>query len=117
MTDQEIRVKIATFVGWTRIQMGCRVASGKQLLGAISNLMGTPPCDKDKPEDDQGWEIVPDYCNDLNAIHEAERFLGHALGFKYREALCIGTMNAGGPIHATAKQRSDAFVLAIGGGE
>jgi hypothetical protein len=64
---------------------------------------------------------VPDYCNDLNDMHEAEMSLKDtppAPGEKsdrarYREILCIVALMAGGPIHSTASQRAEAFLKTI----
>lgn len=117
MTDQEINVAIALIRGWKR------------------------PDDPDVMKFKQGWLMpekwwmdplgvlkfkhdIPDYCNDLNAMHSAEstivdwrrysdvlmqviedsspelavRFLGDRVGLRYYST------------HATARQRAEAFL-------
>lgn len=61
----------------------------------------------------------PDYCADLNAMHEAEKILGHKL-VKYGNALCNMTLANEGDKpecyiwHATARQRAEAFLRTLG---
>jgi hypothetical protein len=62
--------------------------------------------------------FIPDYLNDLNAIHEAEtceaiQRVGYA---KYIECLAIacGTERLGALVFATASQRAEAFLRTIG---
>jgi hypothetical protein len=53
----------------------------------------------------------PDYCNDLNAMHEAEK----VLTFKDWEFYCDelgGSFQ--GCAHATARQRAEAFLRTLG---
>lgn len=54
------------------------------------------------------WDI-PDYCNDLNAMHEAEKMLKekqtHAYACELNEKVWYW-----GLIHATARQRAEAFL-------
>ena len=71
---------------------------------------------------DDGW--VPQYLNDLNAMHEAEKVLfpvevddlyGSDLVKEYGDILqhlCCG--NPGGIMRATASQRAEAFLRTIG---
>lgn len=57
---------------------------------------------------------VPRYLTDLNAMHEAEKVLDQRQGRDYRGILldvCEGIPNA---LHATAAQRAEAFLRAIG---
>ena len=71
--------------------------------------------------------LVPNYLNDLNAMHEAEKTLSDVSPGKdkngdnipsdiarYRLNLCIVCMSNGGPITATAAQRAEAFLKTIG---
>lgn len=64
---------------------------------------------------------TPDYLNDLNAMHEAEktlapikirRYVGE-LWFTMCEDNVAGQMEIG-TIHATARQRAEAFLRTIG---
>lgn len=72
-----------------------------------------------------GTQAIPDYCNDLNAMHEAEK----ALTIQQKEneypdnltqvviylkrGLTIGLVEYLG-IHATARQRAEAFLRTFG---
>jgi len=60
---------------------------------------------------------TPDYTNDLNAMHEAEKMLkGNTQWYKYEETLeaIVRAETAHWPIHATAAQRAEAFLRTIG---
>ena len=55
--------------------------------------------------------LPPDYCNDLNAMNEAENGLGATQMRHYGQWL----QNIYGPIYrATARQRAEAFLKTIG---
>jgi hypothetical protein len=65
---------------------------------------------------------LPDYCNDLNAMHEAEKKLCSTECAKYRDTLCsnpavfddsIGACIDWQIVHATARQRAEAFLRTI----
>jgi hypothetical protein len=57
---------------------------------------------------------VPDYCNDLNAMHEAEQIFDHALYCRYINELCDITIKGNNSIYmATARQRAEAFLKTI----
>ncbi len=55
---------------------------------------------------------IPDYLNDLNAIHEAEKVLNNVQRERYRTELVY--MHAGRDVFATAAQRAEAFLRTIG---
>ena len=59
---------------------------------------------------------LPDYLNDLNAMHEAERKLSAAFWDRYAQWLReLTSSNRRFLIaHATAAQRAEAFLRAIG---
>ena len=60
-------------------------------------------------------ENLPDYLNDLNAMHEAEKTLTYAQGG--RMTVCIERMNCAGygpQLFATAPQRAEAFLRTLG---
>ena len=81
----------ARFTGYSR--RGCK----PQLLECIHNL--------------------PDYLNDLNAMHEAEKVLDDM--WLYRNFLYLVTLNdpknkANEPAWATAAQRAEAFLRTVG---
>lgn len=56
---------------------------------------------------------LPDYLNDLNACREMVSVLTTEQKTKYRETLCVLTLGEGGPIDATADQRTEAFLRTI----
>ncbi len=110
MTDMELRIKVAELVGLTDIQTGMY-----EECEYCSPLQETLIC-----TDRVGYRIpVPDYPNDLNAMHEVEMY--HIVGIdkeprdcKFRLAL-MSIMNSTGIdyIHATARQRAEAFVAVM----
>lgn len=62
MNDQEQRIAIAEACGW-------QMALSPDYLGLHR------PVGKPRP---QGlWQTIPNYLNDLNAMHEAEKVLTH----------------------------------------
>ena len=102
------QVTIAQLLGWTEIYPA----------GDGEHLKGIPP---DGSKD--GVYYVPDYLNDLNAMHEAEKFLQDGSG---RDSALDGEYSTNlGEIStgvdwvdskyrsATATQRAEAFVLTM----
>jgi hypothetical protein len=57
-------------------------------------------------------EFTPDYLNDLNAMHEAEKVLNNVQRERYRTELVYS--HAGGDVFATSAQRAEAFLRTIG---
>jgi hypothetical protein len=111
MSEEQINIAIAEACGWVFKTNSPFVISpeGKELW------------DDDDPltvEIALYWKRIPDYCNDLNAMHEAEKKLN---GIKAAEYARIVTSIAWqseqpsyAPITATARQRAEAFLKAIG---
>lgn len=98
MTDQQINAAIAEALGWEQ--------KGNTWL----TPSGTPVFATD----------VPNYCNDLNAMHEAEKVLApkNWNNFKknwwdYCKLLREGN-DASEAIHANARQRAEAFLRTLG---
>ena len=66
-----------------------------------------------------GREEIPDYCYDLNAMHEAEKVLMERLDhwWDYHTELkalkIMSEYGKGGTIHATAAQRAEAFLKTL----
>jgi hypothetical protein len=62
---------------------------------------------------------IPDYLNDLNAMHEAEKVIrnkpnkrnGQVYSYVYESIL--STLTGGDPIYATAAQRAEAFLKTL----
>ena len=87
-TNAEINIAIAMACGWTVENYG---PEGRETLyWRLCHPNGTVRCDKCTGEK---WSrlifanMVPDYCNDLNAMHEAERTLTHAESKAYTSKL------------------------------
>ena len=61
--------------------------------------------------------LVPDYCNDLNAMHEAEKTLNQNLAAEYARMLTSAAWQSEqptfAPMTATAAQRAEAFLRTI----
>jgi hypothetical protein len=68
---------------------------------------------------DGKWDLIPDYPNDLNAMHEAEKVLNLDKQFFYARRLpkrkgLDSSLTAGfETIHATAAQRAEAFLKVL----
>lgn len=59
--------------------------------------------------------VIEDYCNNLNAMHEAEKILGRCGLMEYERALRRIVQGAYCDIiHATAAQRAEAFLKTKG---
>jgi hypothetical protein len=107
--EQQQRIAIAEACGWTRIE-------GNH--GFASNPTGIDPSDELRDD-------VPDYLNDLNAMHEAEKMLEGAKNWNcYTDILgklCHYIPEIHGLrsfvniiVSATAAQRAEAFVKTLG---
>lgn len=96
MSDQEINITIAEACGWRR---------GIPMLDMAGNPF-------------PGSDVPPNFCNDLNAMHEAENWLLkiiHEQGddFLFLDHLILVCKN-NNPVHATARQRAEAFLRTLG---
>ena len=99
MTNEQINVAIAEACGWKHIAFN---------RGWIKAGDGETQC------------VIPDYCNDLNAMHEAEKTLPESLQEKYLDNL-YSVCNQDSMYNdtwkmnrATAHQRAEAFLRTIG---
>ena len=92
MTREKQRIAIATACGWTA-DSWCLTPSGWVFADAI-----------------------PDYLNDLNAMHEAEKVLtGYQQTVTYSDNLMkIVGYHTFDSAHATAPQRCEAFLRVMG---
>jgi hypothetical protein len=116
MTDDQINIAIAEACGWTDCE---HVEALGLCKGKHENVL---------PQYFFGYSQLPDYCNDLNAIHDAEISLsGDGLECslneaRYGEALfrvINPTKDGAGTrdfdkITATARQRAEAFLRTLG---
>ena len=80
----------------------------KAIYEALGNPIGCPWCSDPECTYNRG----PDYCNDLNAMHEAEKV------FDCPELYEGNLIKVCGGVqymwHATARQRAEAFLRALG---
>lgn len=110
MTEIEQRTAVAVVCGWEDILM-CR---GK--------LRGYPPKGTLLTSDDDA-AFLPDYPNDLNAMHEAEKTLTSKACYIYelckvcgglRGTVIWNVMEVEPFVFATASQRCEAFLRTVG---
>lgn len=98
MTDEQINQRIAEACGWKPKRQTKLTRTGHFKVS---------------------YENPPEYCSDLNAMHEAEKVLGNRLG-AYGELLCEMTVVSERDFaecyiwHATARQRAEAFLRTLG---
>lgn len=106
MTNEEINTRIAQLLGWIYTKTVNDIPYGRHPIYTS----------------DVGWSIpLPDFCNDLNAMHEAEKLLRAEDGddIEYRDALIRAMSNPYGCHpeawiwHATARQRAEAFLRTL----
>ena len=110
MTPTQQRITIAEACGWTKIKNG-----------DIGNLIDVPIGYYPDAQDPTDFNVVPDYLNDLNAMHEAEKFLTDSQKVKYCHTLSSLNEDTGEPtenifvwyVHATASQRAEAFLRTL----
>jgi hypothetical protein len=108
MTNRAINKAIAEHLGWKELDFHL---DGKRILG-------------DRPTFSNGKivsytvdQYVPDYCNDLNAMAEAENTLNDDQQYEYAYVLDDLIKNRScefNLIHASARMRAEAFVRTIG---
>jgi hypothetical protein len=98
MTPEAQRIAIAEACGWKRLQSG-------------DWRKGYEMC--------RNPRYLPDYLNDLNAMHEAEKVLERNQCWLYASELRnilskLNNYDALGLFHATASQRAEAFLRTLG---
>lgn len=105
MTDEQINTAIAEACGWTEIQ-----DSG---VWHHHKLWGYPPL---KPgQCGNSFHYLPDYCTDLNAMHEAEKTLSETNMFVMAHHIeRLVSRHRQHYFHATARQRAEAFLRTLG---
>lgn len=100
MSEEQINVAIAEACGWTDIS---------QYTQAVDGWYGYEP-------ENGPHSQIPNFCNDLNAMHEAEKMLGEVHSIKsceYDDWL-QSTIEHDQKWRATARQRAEAFLRTIG---
>jgi len=89
--------------------------TNEQINAAIAEACGR----KRRPDGDwypdngsAGTQAIPNYCTDLNAMHEAEKGLEDPDCYEeWLADVCGGTSYL---FHATARQRAEAFLRTLG---
>jgi hypothetical protein len=117
MTNEEINQVIAEFRGWVEYHPTPESIS----KGYPSYSYWTPP--RDSKQFAENWgklelDYPPDYCNNLNAMHEAEELLSNEQLQTYFDVLRPVVESTAKPgrgyvFTAKASQRAKAFVITI----
>lgn len=116
MTNEQINKNIAQVCGWKLGHWATwsYASSFECKSGGIwSDLKATAP-------DGEIHASVPDYCNDLNAMHEAETVLTPIQQSRYAELLGDWPTFEKGEyptfrfLHSPARQRAEAFLRTLG---
>lgn len=97
MSDKELRIKVAELTKWVKWWMDNKNAWTDEYLKERYMLMD-----------------MPDYVNDLNAMHEAAKSIPENKLHLYCDLLLeLSGENYGGAFEATARQKAEAFVLTV----
>lgn len=132
MTNKQINIAIAESRGWFKFtQFTTYPKSWGRTPARYHNPIWSLTSLTDMTEDEctkYGWhgdghisiDHIPDYCNDLNAMHESEETLAESLQEKYLDNL-YSVCNPDSMYNdtwkmnrATARQRAEAFLKTIG---
>lgn len=118
MSEEQINIAIAEACGWKWNYENASIAT----KSSPAMYWGKEPIN---PLKLVAYRQLPDYCNDLNAMHEAEKVLTegnwksslHATN-RYTNELCkiLGCLDTAlfQFAHATARKRAEAFLRTIG---
>jgi hypothetical protein len=130
MSDEEINIAIAEACGWMGVRNDSQRAAGLSNRGKTM-LVGISPINAKQGLASRGCEwVVPNYADDLNAMHEAEKSIKDSQWGGYVVALWCVTCNIDEEsfqwpalgfdacsldtlVHATARQRAEAFLRTI----
>lgn len=103
MKTQEQRLAIATACGWHRVNLPSVLKKNR------------PWCLHDY-DDSELWRFdsnLPDYPNNLDLMHEAEKVLTPAQFYDYASEHLPKVARDSNPISATAAQRAEAFLRTL----
>lgn len=107
MTPEQQRVTILEAIGWTDLSRTGRRGDD----GPLGALRGTSP-------DMKKYQIAPNPLVNLNAMHEAEKALPEDKRLDYWLEISKNSPRADKGywylVHATAAQRAEAFLRAVG---
>jgi hypothetical protein len=107
MNNEQINIAIAEACGW---RIAERVSPEAKEDATACWI---------RPNGDE-WqeESLPDYCNDLNAMHEAEKTLNYIRAAEYARILTSIAWQSEQPVFApmtaTARERAEAFWRTLG---
>ncbi len=106
MSPEAQRIAIAEALGWEVLTetRSCIDYHRKGIAGV---------CRVWKDDGSVGGDKFPDYLNDLNAMHEAEKVLGDSQWEEYTDWIIDNIGRANG-ITSTAAQKAEAFLRTIG---
>ena len=111
MTHEAQRIAIAEACGWGVLRLSCGFYAKHKTEGRISISAASARATQNEAMCDR----VPDYPNDLNAMHEAENTLNVREKQNYISTLRNICVVAGcWPETATADQRAEAFLRTLG---
>jgi hypothetical protein len=113
MKPEKQRIAIAEACGWKDIKDTNHesVDISSRSISYWSGLTGVPP---EFIHYEWNRVIIPDYLNDLNAMHEAEKVLILDCEWAtYLDRLSV-IVAEGSLVHATAAQRAEAFLRTVG---
>jgi hypothetical protein len=126
MTPQQINEAIAASVGWTKVeQMGPVVVGSRVDEMQQRHLVYEPRLLASwQTPDGKDWRMhIPNYYNDLNAMHEVEKTLTGREQFVYmidlKTVVYANSLNNNMSVefqlhHATAAQRAEAYLKVKG---
>ena len=101
MTNEQINIAIAKACGWYEKDNESEICWTRDEL--------TYCLHEDK---------LPNYCNELNAMHEAEKTLNNITAAEYARILTSIAWQSDQPVYApitaTSRQRAEAFLKTIG---
>lgn len=115
MTNEQINIAIAEACGWNDVRRPNN-EFGRRAYGWIRTEHGNRTLETQ----------IPDYCNDLNAMHEAEgslngwkidTYIGHLYESNQADIISPNLWEriaVRRSTHATARQRAEAFLKTIG---
>ena len=115
MNSDKQRIAIAEFCGWKEIgKSGIYQNVSKGVNGCMPNGEVHKKRIKMKLPGANSF-LVPDYLNDLNAMHKAEHHLSMNMQDTYMEYITdITGIKGWGVCHALAEVRAEAFLKTIG---
>ena len=128
MTNEELNVEIAEYYGWRNIREQDYQPFGTDpyIDGPSQVWVGIHP---ESDVDSKEYEVIPDYCNDLNEMHDAEKYILDFSRFgRFGDELAKVVLgHTGTPeditlsywalqrvTHANGRQRAEAFLRTIG---